>query len=212
MFEEDFNIPDEYISARLHSLFTKSSKKWYYKIRQDHGKHSWPWWKEQIISKWANDSWGFNMENSFEESIFNVDKERPISWFLKQKDRLTTLHPAMSEAMIHKMILSKCGGDLEHAIRGRCIEPCSTEDYINAMEDITTRTKIGRNWYKLPIDNKSSRKPISKPNKPHEKGPCKFHKCGGKSHVANTCPKKTRINEIEIEKDDDTKEHLRMSL
>ncbi|MBW0561347.1 hypothetical protein O181_101062 [Austropuccinia psidii MF-1] len=30
MFKEDFNIPDEYISARLHSLFTKSAKKWYY--------------------------------------------------------------------------------------------------------------------------------------------------------------------------------------
>ncbi|MBW0554014.1 hypothetical protein O181_093729 [Austropuccinia psidii MF-1] len=29
MFKEDFNIPDEYISARLHSLFTKSAKKWY---------------------------------------------------------------------------------------------------------------------------------------------------------------------------------------
>ncbi|MBW0551479.1 hypothetical protein O181_091194 [Austropuccinia psidii MF-1] len=61
MFKEDFNIPDEYISARLHSLFTKSAKKWYYKMRQDHGKHSWPWWKEQIISKWANDSWRFQM-------------------------------------------------------------------------------------------------------------------------------------------------------
>ncbi|MBW0544100.1 hypothetical protein O181_083815 [Austropuccinia psidii MF-1] len=42
MFKEDFNIPDEYISARLHSLFTKSEKKWYYKMRQDHGNHSWP--------------------------------------------------------------------------------------------------------------------------------------------------------------------------
>ncbi|MBW0515199.1 hypothetical protein O181_054914 [Austropuccinia psidii MF-1] len=43
MFKEDLNIPDEYISAILHSLFTKSAKKWYYKMRQDHGKHSWPW-------------------------------------------------------------------------------------------------------------------------------------------------------------------------
>ncbi|MBW0512712.1 hypothetical protein O181_052427 [Austropuccinia psidii MF-1] len=43
MFKEDFNTPDEYISARIHSFFTKSAKKWYYKRRQDHGKHSWPW-------------------------------------------------------------------------------------------------------------------------------------------------------------------------
>ncbi|MBW0557426.1 hypothetical protein O181_097141 [Austropuccinia psidii MF-1] len=162
MFKEDFNIPDEYISARLHSLFTKSAKKWYYKMRQDRGKHSWLWWKEKIILKWENDSWRFKMENSFEEAIFNIERYRPISWILKQKDRLTALHPDMSETMVHKRILRKCGGNLEHAIRSKFIEPFSTEDYINAMEDITTRTKIGRNWYKFPIDNKNSGKPISK--------------------------------------------------
>ncbi|MBW0539605.1 hypothetical protein O181_079320 [Austropuccinia psidii MF-1] len=171
MFKEDFNIPDEYISSILHSLFTKSAKKWYYKMRQDHGKHSWPWWKEQIISKWVNDSWRFRMENSFEEAIFNIERDRPMSWFLKQKGRLTSLHPDISETMVHKRILIKCVGDLEHAIRSRCIEPFSSEDYINAMEDITTRTKISRNWYKPPMDNNTSGKPIPKPNEPHDKAP-----------------------------------------
>ncbi|MBW0509679.1 hypothetical protein O181_049394 [Austropuccinia psidii MF-1] len=158
MFKEEFNIPDEYISARLHSLFTKSEKKWYYKMRQDHGKHSWPRWKEQIISKWANDSWRFKMENLFEETIFNIERDRPISWFLKQKDRLTDLHPGMSEAMVHKRILRKCGGDFENSIRSRCIGPFSKEVYIHAMEEITTRTKtveIGINpqWTTKPVGN-----------------------------------------------------------
>ncbi|MBW0509472.1 hypothetical protein O181_049187 [Austropuccinia psidii MF-1] len=95
-----------------------------------------------------------------------------------------------------------CGGDLEHAIKSRCIEPCSTGDYINAMVEITTRTKIGKNWYKPPMENKTSWKPISKPNKPHDKAPLKCHKYGSTSYLANNCPKRTRINEIEIEKDD----------
>ncbi|MBW0531185.1 hypothetical protein O181_070900 [Austropuccinia psidii MF-1] len=151
-------------------------------MRQDHGKHSWPWWKEQLISKWENDSWRFKMANSFEEAIFTIERDRPMSWLLKQKDRLTSLYPDMSETMVHKRILRKCGGDLEHAIRCRCIEPCSTEDYINAMEDITTRTKIGRNWYRSPIDNKTSGKPISKPNKPQDRLPLKCHKCGSTSN------------------------------
>ncbi|MBW0546710.1 hypothetical protein O181_086425 [Austropuccinia psidii MF-1] len=111
----------------------------------------------------------------------------------------------MSETMVHKRILRKCGGDLEHTIRSRCIEPCSTEDYINAMEDITTRTKIGKNWYKPPIDKKNIWKPISKKN-PRDRAPLKCHECGSTSHLENTCPKKTRINEIEIEKVVDTKE------
>ncbi|MBW0488454.1 hypothetical protein O181_028169 [Austropuccinia psidii MF-1] len=129
-----------------------------------------------------------------------------MSWFLKQKDRLTALHPDMSETMIYKRILRKCGGDLEHAIRRRCIENCSTEDSINAMEDITTRTKIGRNWYKYPTDNKTSGKTIPKPNKPHDKVPLKFHKFGITSHLDNNCPKKTRMNEIKRDKVEDTKE------
>ncbi|MBW0584876.1 hypothetical protein O181_124591 [Austropuccinia psidii MF-1] len=60
--------------------------------------------------------------------------------------------------MVHMKILKKCGGDLEHALRRRCIEPCSTEEYINALEDIVTRTKIGRTWKKLVI--KSTSKPF----------------------------------------------------
>ncbi|MBW0552496.1 hypothetical protein O181_092211 [Austropuccinia psidii MF-1] len=207
MFKEHFNIPDEYISARLHPLFTKSTKKWYYKMRQDHGKHTWTWWKDTIIPKWANDYWRLKMENSFEEAIFNNERDRPMSWVLEQKDRLTALHPDTSETMVHKRILRKCGGVPEHAIRSRSIEPFSTEDYINAMEDITTRTKIGRNWCKSPIDNKTSGKQISKPNKPQDRLPLKFHKCGSTSQLAKTCPKKTRIIEIEIEKDK-TKEKM----
>ncbi|MBW0562707.1 hypothetical protein O181_102422 [Austropuccinia psidii MF-1] len=119
---------------------------------------------------------------------------------------LTSLHADISEKMINKRILRNCGGDLEHAIRSRCIEPFPTEDYINAIEDITNRTKSGINWYKPPIDKKTSQKPISKPNRPHDKTPLKCHKCGITSHLANTCPKKTRINDIEIEKEDETKE------
>ncbi|MBW0464896.1 hypothetical protein O181_004611 [Austropuccinia psidii MF-1] len=135
-----------------------------------------------------------------------------MSWFLKQRDRLTALYPDMSETMVHKRILRKCGGDLDHAIRSRFIEAFSTEDCINSMKDITTRTKIGRNWYKLPIDNTNSGKPISRPNKPQDKVHLKFHKCGSTSHLANTCPKRTRLNEIEIEKAEDTKETNDLSL
>ncbi|MBW0504920.1 hypothetical protein O181_044635 [Austropuccinia psidii MF-1] len=134
-----------------------------------------------------------------------------MSWFLKQKARLIALHPDMSETMVHKRILRRCGGDLEYSRRSRFIEPFSTEDYIHAMEDISTRTKIGRNWYKHPIDHKTSGKPIPKPKKPHKKPPFKCHKCGSKSHLANTCPKKARTNEIEFEKDY-TKETNNLSL
>ncbi|MBW0578765.1 hypothetical protein O181_118480 [Austropuccinia psidii MF-1] len=107
MLQEDFHIPDEIIVGKLHSLFTRTAKKWYYKMRMDHGKHDWSWWKSEVITKWANNSWRFKMENAFENAIFNSEKDKPLTWFFKQKDRLSALHPDMSDTMINMKILRK---------------------------------------------------------------------------------------------------------
>ncbi|MBW0589535.1 hypothetical protein O181_129250 [Austropuccinia psidii MF-1] len=105
--------------------------------------------------------------------------------------------------MVHMKILKECGGKLEHALRSTCIEPCSTEDYINALEDIVTRTKIGRTWKKLDI--KSPNKPFIKrdkskqafkPNISKNNEQRKCHKCRGIGRLANNCLKKAKINEI----------------
>ncbi|MBW0464290.1 hypothetical protein O181_004005 [Austropuccinia psidii MF-1] len=109
----------------------------------------------------------------------------------------------MSQKMVHMKILKKCAGELGHALRSRFIEPCSTKEYINALGDIVTRTKIGGKWKKLDI--KGPNKPFSKKDKPIEplktstpntNGQRKCHKCGGIGHLANNCLKKAKINEI----------------
>ncbi|MBW0474105.1 hypothetical protein O181_013820 [Austropuccinia psidii MF-1] len=65
MLQYYFHIPDEIIAGKLHSLFTRTAKKWYYKMKQDHGKHDWPWWKSEITTECSNNSWRFKMENAF---------------------------------------------------------------------------------------------------------------------------------------------------
>ncbi|MBW0542163.1 hypothetical protein O181_081878 [Austropuccinia psidii MF-1] len=185
MLQEDYAIPDELITARLQSLFEKSAKRWYYGIRKTNGKNTWSWWKQEIITKWANDAWRYKIENSFENSFFDPDKDKPLPWLLKQVERLNALYPEMSQKMVQMKIMKKCGGELENALRSRFIEPCSKEEYINALKDIVTRTKIGRTWKKLDI--KSPNKPFIKKDKPKEAfKPNKFnsneqrkcHKCG----------------------------------
>ncbi|MBW0517964.1 hypothetical protein O181_057679 [Austropuccinia psidii MF-1] len=115
--------------------------------------------------------------------------------------------------MVHMKILKKCGGELEHSLRSGCIEPFSTEEYINSLEDIVKRTKIGRTWKKLDI--KSPNKPCIKKDKPKETfkpNPSnsneqrKCHKCGGIGHLANNCLKKAKINEIMETEDHNDKE------
>ncbi|MBW0524661.1 hypothetical protein O181_064376 [Austropuccinia psidii MF-1] len=105
--------------------------------------------------------------------------------------------------MVHMKILKKFGGELEHALKSRFIEPCSIGEYINALEDIVTRTKSGRTWKKLDI--KSPNKSFIKKDKPrgtfkpntsnsNEQREC--HKFGGIGHLANNFLKKEKINEI----------------
>ncbi|MBW0550249.1 hypothetical protein O181_089964 [Austropuccinia psidii MF-1] len=118
--------------------------------------------------------------------------------------------------MVCMKILKKCGGDLEHALRVRYLQPCSTKEYINEVEDIVTRTKIGRTGSKLGI--KSTNKPFIKkykpkepfkPNKSKTNEQRKFHKCGGIGNLANSCLKKEKINEIvETEDHDDQEEEF----
>ncbi|MBW0518592.1 hypothetical protein O181_058307 [Austropuccinia psidii MF-1] len=55
-------------------------------------------------------------------------------------------------------ILKKCGGELEHSLRSRSIETCSTEEYIK----------------------KDKPKDTFKPNTPNTNEKRKFHRCGDK--------------------------------
>ncbi|MBW0466605.1 hypothetical protein O181_006320 [Austropuccinia psidii MF-1] len=65
MLQEDYARQDELITARLHSLFEKSAKRWYYGIRPTNGKNTWARWKNEIITKWAIDAWRYKIENAF---------------------------------------------------------------------------------------------------------------------------------------------------
>ncbi|MBW0469485.1 hypothetical protein O181_009200 [Austropuccinia psidii MF-1] len=95
------------------------------------------------------------------------------------------------------------------------MEPCSTEVYINALEDIVTRANIGRTSKKL--DSKSLNKPFFKKDKPREpfkpNTPStieqrKFHKCGGIGHLTNNFLKKAKIHEIVETEDQNDKDEF----
>ncbi|MBW0523829.1 hypothetical protein O181_063544 [Austropuccinia psidii MF-1] len=99
--------------------------------------------------------------------------------------------------MINMKILRKCGVVLEHSIKCRCVETRSTQDYINSMEDIITRTRIGRTWTRVPTESKMVSKTFREDKRP-EIPVSKCHKCGSTSHLANTCNKKTKIHEAQV--------------
>ncbi|MBW0505543.1 hypothetical protein O181_045258 [Austropuccinia psidii MF-1] len=103
---------------------------------------TWSWWKQEIITKWANDAWRYKIENAFESSFFDPDKDKPLNLFLKQVERPNALYPEMSQKMVHMRIIKKYLGELENYLRSRCLEPFSAEEYINALED----SDKDKNW------------------------------------------------------------------
>ncbi|MBW0523211.1 hypothetical protein O181_062926 [Austropuccinia psidii MF-1] len=183
----------------------------YIKLRLAHGHQSWTWWKTQIINKWANDSWRFKVETAFESSQFNSDKDKSLPWFFQQEDRLTALYTDMSEFMIQRKILRQCGGDLDHAVKSRTTEKSSAEDIINILEEVTTRTRIGssrvnvKTRFNTPWKDSVDKNPKENSDNIKYKSADvmrKFNIFQSTTHLANTCPQKGKINEIDIEKDE----------
>ncbi|MBW0563465.1 hypothetical protein O181_103180 [Austropuccinia psidii MF-1] len=212
MIKEDFELQDRLVTARFNTFFTRSSHRWYIKLRQVHGHQSWTSWKTQIINKWANDVWRLKVETVFESSKFNADKDKALPWVCQQKDRLTALYPEMSEFMIHRKILRKFGGALEHAVKRQTTEQSSEEEIINILEEVTTRTRIGSSRVNLktrlntPWKDSVDKNPKENSNNVKYKSADiirKCHICQSTTHLANKCPKRGKINEIDIEKEPD---------
>ncbi|MBW0545810.1 hypothetical protein O181_085525 [Austropuccinia psidii MF-1] len=138
----------------------------------------------------------FKLETAFESAKFNADKDKALPWFCQQKDRLTALYPDMSEFMIHRKILRQCG----------------EEDIINILEEVTTRTKIGssrlnlKTRFNTPWKDSVDKNPKENSNNSKYKFAYtirKCHICQSTTHLSNTCPKRGKINEIDIEKEPD---------
>ncbi|MBW0520684.1 hypothetical protein O181_060399 [Austropuccinia psidii MF-1] len=65
------------------------------------------------------------------------------------------------------------------------------------MEDIITRTRIGKTLTKIPIESKMVPE-ISREDRRPEKPILKCNKCGSTANLANICTKKRKINEVQV--------------
>ncbi|MBW0479094.1 hypothetical protein O181_018809 [Austropuccinia psidii MF-1] len=118
----------------------------------------------------------------------------------------------MSEFMIHRKILRQCGGDLKHSVQSRTTENSSEEDIINILEEVTTRTRIFssrvnlKTRFNTPWKDSVDKNPKENSNNINFKSEDeirKCHICQSTTNLANACPRKGKINEIEIEKEPD---------
>ncbi|MBW0518579.1 hypothetical protein O181_058294 [Austropuccinia psidii MF-1] len=118
----------------------------------------------------------------------------------------------MSEFMIHRKTLRQCGGDLENAVKSRTTEKSSAEDIINILEEVTTRTRISSSRVNIkkrlntPLKDSVDKNTKGNSNNIKYKSADIIRKCyifQSTTHLANACPRKVKINEIDIEKEPD---------
>ncbi|MBW0539859.1 hypothetical protein O181_079574 [Austropuccinia psidii MF-1] len=116
----------------------------------------------------------------------------------------------MSEFMIHRKMLRQYEGYLEHALKSRTTQQSSAEDTIDILEKVTTRTRIGssrvnlKTRFNTPWEDSLDKNPKTNSNNMKYKSADiirKFHICQSTTHLANICPKRGEINEIDIEKE-----------
>ncbi|MBW0465255.1 hypothetical protein O181_004970 [Austropuccinia psidii MF-1] len=113
----------------------------------------------------------------------------------------------MSKFIIDRNILRQCGGYLEYSAKSRTTEQSSEEDTINILEEVTTRTKIVYSRIDLKtrlntpwkdyVDRTPKGNPTNMKYKPEEMiGRC--HICQSTTRLAKKCPKRGKINEINV--------------
>ncbi|MBW0535272.1 hypothetical protein O181_074987 [Austropuccinia psidii MF-1] len=122
----------------------------------------------------------------------------------------------MSELMIHRKTLRKCGGELEYAVKSRTTEKSSEEDINNILEEVTIRTRIYssrvnlKTRFNTPWKDYVDKNTKENPNNMKYKSEDiirKCHICQRTTHLANACPRKGKINEIDIEKEPDVEKY-----
>ncbi|MBW0471600.1 hypothetical protein O181_011315 [Austropuccinia psidii MF-1] len=103
------------------------------------------------------------------------------------------------------------GGELKHAVKGRCTHNCTLDDIANNLQDVRKRTNMGEHTlYKSSAPSQSSGfkdkqpsrvefedKPRKRVAEVAKKKNCCYN-CGSTDHYANNCPKaKEKVYAIE---------------
>ncbi|MBW0467779.1 hypothetical protein O181_007494 [Austropuccinia psidii MF-1] len=122
----------------------------------------------------------------------------------------------MSEFIIHRKIPRQCGGYLDHAVKNRTTEQSSAEDIMNILEEVTTRTRIGfssvslKTRFNTPWKDSVDKNPKRNSNNIIDKSADiirKCHICQSTTHLANSCSRKGKMKEIDIEKEPDIEQY-----
>ncbi|MBW0483285.1 hypothetical protein O181_023000 [Austropuccinia psidii MF-1] len=116
---------------------------------------------------------------SFENYKSAVEKD-PYKWCLRQSKRLKAIDPQINVQIRNCKPLTQMPGELVRAVKCRCTQSFTPDDFANTLKDVRKRTNIGKYSHKKAV--------VSKRN----------NLSGSVDHYSNKCPKaKKKVYAIE---------------
>ncbi|MBW0503852.1 hypothetical protein O181_043567 [Austropuccinia psidii MF-1] len=198
------SIPDYWITARLNTAFKGHASIWYTEMKDIHGRRNWPWWRNQIIQKYRNNTWIWQKTLSFGNDRYTVDKD-PYDWCLRQSERLTAIDPHITTEMKNHKLFTKLPGYLEHAVKSRWSKESTLDEISTTLQEVRIRTSIGRyNTHSTGDNRENSTLEAKETHDSESEITTGFHNCESPNNYADSFLKDRKeisAREEEIRKD-----------
>ncbi|KAI7943621.1 hypothetical protein MJO28_011149 [Puccinia striiformis f. sp. tritici] len=154
--QEDSQCEDGVIINKLRDIMTGVAKQWFDSVRNAVGHQSWAFWKSLIEQKYGTINWRKRMMRLFDQDKFVPGAVPASVWVTTQYKRITACEPATSSEMIIFKLLSKMDKDVSFSAQNTIRNNVDLTSLINALDDITEYTQLGRNRPRYELSNNKS--------------------------------------------------------
>ncbi|KAI7956963.1 hypothetical protein MJO28_004058 [Puccinia striiformis f. sp. tritici] len=203
-------VDDKVIILKLLTQLTGQALSWYKTASKTKKNQTWKFWKEEMWKKWGTSSWKRKVEDAFDADRFTPGEAVPAEWVTRQFDRLQCFVPDLTTEAVNFKLLRLMDDDVEYAAKNAMRDKdVDLSDFINILEDICHKTKLGRRRFPpkaIVAANKPS--PASQVNPKLPARPITCFTCNVSGHTSQNCPKKVNnIDEEEPGEDDEISDY-----
>ncbi|OAV84984.1 hypothetical protein PTTG_30893, partial [Puccinia triticina 1-1 BBBD Race 1] len=188
-------------------MLTGTALLWYETMRLSHHDTTWAFWRTEICKKFGHSAWKRKKQNAFSSDRFIPGETAPAQWVTRQYNWLRCFEPTIDNESINFKLLNLMDNEVEYAAKNAMKKPDEDlSSFINILEDICDKTRLGRRRFPPKSTPTSPAAPAKPPSAVGDKGKVplsdvKCYSCKGTGHTSRTCPK--NVNSVDEEPEAD---------
>ncbi|KNZ53459.1 uncharacterized protein VP01_3232g1 [Puccinia sorghi] len=198
--KRDSHVDDKVTVFKLLTMFTGTALSWYKTMRLNCQDTTWVYWKAAICKKFGHSAWRRKKQLAFDMDKFVPGNSKPSQWVTRQT--------------INFKLMSLMEEEVEYAVKSAMRQlDADLSEFINILEDICDKTKIGRKRFQPKPGMVQNGKPVNlsaqkgatgdkDKQKPMNKN-IKCYTCGETGHTSRRCHKNVNAIEDNLDKDFD---------